>query len=279
MGKRDYYTILGLAKDASDDDIKKAYRKLAMKYHPDRNTDGDKEAAEVKFKELQEAYACLSDPQKKKSYDTYGDSDSQSYGRTYARYEHEDDISEIFKSMFRNHGADNPFGDMFTRGTAGKSYTQQSTPRHTLTMSLEDAFTGKSLRMPGNVSINIPAGVRPGTKFFVDGGIYQVDIKPHAKFKRSNDDLLVDVEISAIEAMLSVEAILDHLDNTKLQFTIPAGIQNGQIVKLGGKGMRNPETDRIGDILVRITVTVPKTLTDEERAFLRTMQRRATLNI
>lgn len=279
MSKRDYYDILGIAKNSSDDDIKKAYRKLAMKYHPDRNTDGDKAAAEVKFKELQSAYECLSDPAKRDAYNKHGhQSTDPNFGqRSTNQWTHTVDINEIFGNMFG--GGHNPFGGMFNGGQPHQQTRREQAPRHQLNITLEDAFTGKSLRLPGNITINVPAGVRPGTKFIVEGAIYQIDIHPHAKFKRANDDLLIDVEITAIEAMLSVEAVLDHLDGSKLQFTIPAGIQNGQIVRLGSKGMKNPESDRVGDMMVRITVTTPKALTDEQKTFLRTMQHRDMLNI
>lgn len=278
MSKRDYYEILGLAKGASDDDIKKNYRKLAMKYHPDRNTDGDPAAAEVKFKELQEAYACLSDPEKKTAYDQYGhQSTDPNFNNGFRhgagpgqQWSHTVDINEIFGNMF---GGGNPFNGMFTQ------HRQQQTQRQFLNISLEDAYTGKQVRLVNGASFNIPAGVRTGTRFIHENVIYQIEVNPHEKFKRSNDDLLVDVEISAIEAILGIEATLDHLSNSKLQFTIPAGIQSGQVVRLGGKGMRNPETDQYGSLMVRITVTTPKNLTEEQVAFLKTMHRRELLEI
>lgn len=275
MSKRDYYEVLGVAKNASDDDIKKAYRKLAMQYHPDRNTDGDKAAAEVKFKEAKEAYECLSDPQKRAGYDQMGHASTDpNFGRGGHHpgshtWTHNVDINEIFGSMF---GGGHPFSGMFNQGRP-----QQQ--RQILTISLEDAYKGKQLRLPAGFTIHVPAGIRSGTRFVHENTIYQVEVQQHHKFKRSNDDLLVDIEITAIEAMLSLEAYLDHLDGSKLQFTIPAGIQSGQIVRLGSKGMKNPEIDSQGDLLVRITVTTPKTLSDEQRAFLKTMQHRETIDI
>lgn len=277
MSKRDYYEVLGVAKDASDDDIKRAYRKLAMKYHPDRNTDGDKASAEIKFKEAKEAYECLSDPQKREAYNRHGHASTDPNfnggfrpgGQQWSTH-HNVDINEIFSSMF---GGGNPFSGMFN---AGQRPQQQ---RQLINISLEDAFTGKQVRLSGGLSFNIPAGIRSGTRFVSENIIYQIDVLQHHKFKRSNDDLLVDIEISAIEAMLGIDAELDHLDNTVLQFAIPAGIQNGQIVRLANKGMKNPESDQRGDLLVRISITIPKTLTDEQKAFLKTMQRREIVNI
>ena len=145
--------------------------------------------------------------------------------------------------------------------------------------SLADAYIGKTISIDGTHSIYIPGGARSGTKFYAEGRTFRVDILPDPKFKRSNDDLLVDVTIDAIEAILGVETILSHLDCVKLQFNIPAGIQPGQIVKLAGKGMKNPETDKVGDILVRITVTIPKVLTDTQKDILKSLTHRSLINI
>ena len=269
MSKRDYYEILGVAKTADDAEIKKAYRSLASKHHPDKGGDT------AKFQELQEAYDNLSDAQKREAYNMHGHNAPQQHAGGPQTWSYNsasgispDQFKEMFGGMFGNH----PFADIFGN-------TQPQRQRHVINMSLEDAYKGKQLRLPAGIAINIPAGVRPGTKFHHDNAIYEVQIQPHAKFKRANDDLLVDVEISAIEAMLSVDALLDHLDGSKLQFTIPAGIQNGQVVRLGNKGMKNPENDRFGDLMIRITVTTPKNLTDAEKTFLKTMKHRESFNI
>lgn len=222
MSKRDYYEILGVAKTADDAEIKKAYRSLASKHHPDKGGDT------AKFQELQEAYDNLSDANKREAYNMHGHNPPQQHagGPQWAHHSNNinpDQFREMFGGMF---GAGHPFADIF-----GQPQPQRQ--RHIINMSLEDAYKGKHLKLPGGIAINIPAGVRPGTKFHHDNAIYEVQIHPHAKFKRANDDLLIDVEINAIEAMLSVEAILDHLDGSKLQFTIPEGIQNGQVVKIG----------------------------------------------
>lgn len=270
MKKTDYYEILGVAKNSPEDEIKKAYRKLAMKYHPDRNADDDKDAAEVKFKEIKEAYECLSDPSRKEQYDRHGHSSAHTNAQQWNQDVNADEFKEMFANMF---GHNSPFGDIFGQ------QTQPQHKRHVVNMSLEDAYKGRVVQLQNGTSFNIPAGVRTGTRIFLDNAIYQINVQPHIKFKRANDDLLIDVEISAIEAMLSVDAQLDHLDDSKLQFTIPAGIQNGQVVRLANKGMKNPETNRFGDLMIRITVTTPRDLTEEQRAFLKTMQHRDLFNI
>jgi len=270
MSKRDYYEVLGLTRGASDDDIKKAYRKLAMQYHPDRNNDADKVVSEAKFKEVKEAYECLSDQQRKSVYDVHGHQENTG-NRPGPQWTHtEVNINDLFKSMFADHpNMDNIFGQQF----------RQQPKRNIINLTLEESYVGKSLRMPGGQTANLPAGVRDGTKFFVDSQIYQIAITPHAKFKRSNDDLLVDVDINAIEAMLGLSSILTHLDNVKLEFTIPAGIQHGQIVRLAAKGMKNPELNQSGDLLIRISVTTPRDLSDAQKALLKTFPQRELIHI
>lgn len=263
MSKRDYYDILGVNRSATDTELKKAYRSLASKLHPDKG------GTTEKFQELQEAYEHLSDPQKREMFNRFGHNASQQTAQTHAHTNmRPDQFSEMFSSMFnRGH-----FSDIFGQ-------PQQQIQRHIVNITLEDAYKGKHLRLPGGISLSIPAGVRHGTKFHAEQALYEVHIQPHLKFKRADDDLLVDVEIGAVEAMLGVDVLLDHLDRTKLQFTIPHGIQHGQVVRLASKGMKNPATDKHGDLMIRISVSIPKTLTDQQKEFLRTMPHRTSFDI
>ena len=112
-----------------------------------------------------------------------------------------------------------------------------------------------------------------------NGVIYVISVRHHNKFKRANDDMLVDIEINSIEAMLGITATLQHLDNSVLQFAIPPGINSGQIVKLSSKGMKNPETERYGDLLVRVSIKTLNSLSDEQKEFLKSMPRRETIDI
>ena len=268
MSKRDYYEILGVAKNSSDDEIKKSYRQLAMKFHPDRNSEA---GAEDKFKEAKEAYECLADPEKRRIYDIHGHTDGSNNAQQWS---HSAGQTAQFEEMFRTFFAQNAG---FNEGFFGQQPRQQTI--HIINISLVDAYIGKTVKIDATTTINIPKGVRSGTKFYADNKLYRIDVQQHHKFKRSNDDLLIDIEINAIEAILGVEALLDHLDNAKLQFTIPPGIQPGQIIKLSAKGMKNPETDRFGDILVRIAIGIPRTLSDSEKAALRTVSHRDSINI
>jgi DnaJ-class molecular chaperone len=266
MSKKDYYGILGLTKDASEDDIKKAYRKLAMKHHPDRNQGGDAKEAEEKFKEVKEAYETLSDSQKRAAYDNGSRNPFQH--NTYTQ-EDADHFKDIFAKVFAERGFD--FDNIHVHSA--------SKPTLSINISLAEAYTGKHIRVDANTVINIPKGIRSGTKLFVNGRLYRVDIAKHPKFQRSNDDLLVDVEINAIEAMLGVNAILEHLDSAMLQFTIPAGIQPGQVIRLANKVIKKPVFDMTGDLMVRINIKIPRGLSDTELASLKAITHRDSINI
>lgn len=270
MSKRDYYEILGVAKNASLDDIKKSYRKLASKYHPDKLDESEKADGEVKFKEAKEAYETLSDPEKRGTYDQYGFKEptnpfahARGQSRTWT-FDNSDEMSHIFEELFKQQGG-------FTR--------TKTQPVTTVTISLKDAYTGRTLKPDAGTTLVIPKGIRPGTRLFAGGRLWQIDIQPDGKFKRALDDLMVEINITAIEAMLGVEATLDHLNDGRFQFSIPAGIQSGQIVKLSKMGMKNPETDHVGDLLVRVGVTIPRDLSEADMLSLRNLPHRDSITI
>ena len=248
---------------------------MASKYHPDRFTGDEAKKNEELFKEAKEAYEVLSDPSRRQVYDVYGHSNSQ--GASYQHQQNpntstwifeqgEDALQEIFKNIFRQNSFDH-----------GNQPQRQQI--HLVTINLADAYVGKAIKIDNLHTVNIPAGVRSGTKFFIDNKLFRIDIAPHPKFKRSNDDLLLDIEISAIEAMLGTNAVLEHLDGVKLQFTIPPGIQHGQIIRLSSKGMKNPEVERVGDALVRISIKIPQGLTDTEKEALKVVTHRSIIDI
>lgn len=256
----DYYKVLGLEKDASAEDIKNKYRRLAMQFHPDRNP-GDA-SAESKFKEIGEAYETLNNPEKREQYDSPVSHHTWAHGAGPNNV----NINDIFKAFHE------------AQFTAPPPQPPKQ-PVNIITITLADAYMGKACKIDNLHALNIPKGVRPGTRFYVDNKIFRVDIYPDSKFKRTDDDLLADVTIDAIEAMIGLDAILTLPNGVKLQFSIPPGIQPGRIVKLSGKGMNNPETDKAGDILVRVTVSIPKLLSDAEKETLRSLTHRSSINI
>lgn len=264
---KDYYSILGIDKSASDEDIKKAYRRLAMKYHPDRNQ-GDK-ASEEKFKEINEAYEKLSNTDSKNEYDSQGMGNGGfAHGSRRTWTFTEDNMGDFFEI----------FGHVFKDGPPGARFNQKRTHK-VVTLTLEEAYVGKTVTINNEITFNIPAGVRSEARVFLNNAMYVINVLPHHKFKRSNDDLLVDTSISGVEAMLGVLANLEHLDGSMIEFTIPAGIQHGQIVKLSKKGFKNPETDRYGDLLIRVSVKTLTDLSEEDRQLLEKLSHRKTLDI
>jgi curved DNA-binding protein len=251
MSFKDHYAVLGLSKTATTDEIKQAYRRLAMKYHPDRNKDPD---AETCFKEIKEAYEALTDP-------GHSQSTAGGFAHRAAQTREFSDLDEILKKYYQ--------AEFFNHA---RDLVQ------VVKITLEDAYHGKKLNVSSGLLV-IPPGIRSGTKIMLNDRLYRVDVIPHQKFKRSEDDLLVDVSISAIEAMIGLDVSLDYFGGSTLQFKIPAGIQPGQVIKLSGKGIKSPEKDKHGDMLVRISVSIPKNLSESEIETVRKLKHNESINI
>jgi curved DNA-binding protein len=301
----DYYEVLGIKKDGSAQDIKKAYRKLAMKYHPDRNK-GDKEAEE-KFKKISEAYAVLSDPEKRKQYDMFGESGFQQ------RYSQEDifrgfDLGDILKEFglgglggnFRTSGGQgSPFETFFFQGGgpgAGRTShhsAQQSVNGSDLTydlaVTLNEVLNGSdksiSLRRESkteNVSVKIPKGIKAGQKLRLAGkgspspyggpsGDLFLIIKeqPHPDFTRDGNNLIIENHIPFSKACLGSDISVKSLEGKELKVKVPAGIQPLAKLRLKGHGLPAGKTGGRGDIFVKIAVDIPKNLTDEQKKLIK----------
>lgn len=289
MNGKDYYQVLGLKKGASGEEIKKAYRKLALKYHPDKNP-GDKEAEE-KFKEINEAYAVLSDPQKKAQYDQFGSTDF------HRKFSQEDifrgfDVGDIFKDM--GFGTEDIFsrifgGGSFQQGTRfrtgrrrGEDYTME------LHISFREAVMGAEKRVAflrdGNreeLSVKVPAGISDGARLRIagkggkgngdglPGDLYlSVKVGTDPVFAREDDDLIVERNINFSEAALGASLEVPTLEGEK-RIKIPAGIQPGTKIRLKGFGASHMGKNTRGDLYVKIGVKVPERLTDAQRKLLK----------
>lgn len=252
-----HYDVLGVAKNATQDDIKKAYRKLAQKYHPDRY-DGDD--AKTKFQEVSNAYKVLKDPQTRAAYDNpQPEGFAFRTGNTGGG-----NINDILREM--------------AESMMGRGGRQQQYPMANVQISLEESYTGTKRTLNGN-EFSIPAGVRSGNQLLVDGFIIVINVARHAKFKRSNDDLLTAIQINAVEAMLGIECNLTNIDGKIIKVKIPAGIQNGKLVRVAGKGMPNPEYQNVrGDLLVQVGIVIPQSLTDEEKECIMKLQHRKSFD-
>lgn len=292
----DYYKTLDVARDASADAIKRAYRKLANKFHPDKNKD-DPQAAE-KFSKANEAYDVLSDPEKRKKYDQLGADwkHGQSFdpppgygsqfrpGQGGFSFQGGDagGFSDFFETLFgqqaRGRGGGAGFEQMFTPpGGHGGGPRMQAAPReqeHELTISLHEAYHGstRQLRMQGpqgdkNLDVRIPPGSTTGTKLRLknDGLVLKLKVTPDPRFELAGRNLTTTVRVMCWDAALGAKADVPTMDGT-LSLTVPPGTASGAKLRLKGKGMPGRRKDDApGDLLVRVMVDVPKTLTDGQR--------------
>lgn len=286
MEYKDYYKILGVPRTVDEKELKKAFRKLAQQYHPDKNP-GDKEA-ERKFKEINEAYTILSDADKRQKYDQFGPQWEQytrsgaggsgGQTRTMSPDEFErifgGEFGDIFQTMF---GGGRPGQQTRRRSTGfdqftGAAQTQQEVP---IQITLDEAFRGTTRVLQTNdgtrMETNIPRGVKSGSKVRMRGVggqgdvMLKVEVLPHADFTRDGDDLRVKVTVDLYTALLGGEARVPTLERP-LVLTVPAGAQNGKLFRLRGQGMPQlKHPDQRGDLLAELTVTLPTNLSDEER--------------
>jgi len=308
----EYYKILGVAKTASADEIKKAYRKLALKYHPDKNPDSKE--AEAKFKEINEAYAVLSDEKKRKEYDMYGAAGFQQ------RYSQEDifrnfDLNDIFKQFgfnmgggggrstfrFSSGGGGNPF-DFFSQGGGGcggggcRNRPQPEKGQdqtYELSVSLDEVLHGAekniSLRRNGsteNVSVKVPKGIESGKRLRLGGkgapspnggppgDLYlKVTVQPDAQFTRDGDNLLLEKQILFSEACLGTTVEIRTLDGKNLKIKVPAGMQPDAKLRIKGQGLPSGPIGERGDLYVKIIAQVPKQLTEEQERLINELAR------
>jgi curved DNA-binding protein len=280
----DYYEVLGVSRDADQDAIRRAYRKLARTYHPDLNSDSD---AEDRFKELGEAYEVLSDPDKRERYDRLGANwrqqeqqapdanfeeffDRQGFGSDDSRVEFSDDL---FERLFGGGGGGGP-------GRRGGGPLRGLDREALLELSLEDALAGGRRRLTldhREIDVNFPAGVRDGQLIRLagqgapgrDGGpagdLYlRIALKPHPNFRpRGRDDLDVDLPVAPWEAALGATVPV-QTPGGAAQVRVPPGSSSGRRLRLRGRGLPMSQGGS-GDLHAIVKITVPKQLSDRER--------------
>ncbi|MCS6836327.1 MAG: J domain-containing protein [Anaerolineae bacterium] len=282
---RDYYKILGVDRSATLDDIKKAYRKQAKKYHPDANPNNPQ--AEARFKEVNEAYEVLSDEAKRQRYDRFGsqwDQVSQSDGSGFSGSGMDfDDLQEILRQAFggagrRRSGGFDPFGE------AGFAIPGQDIEQ-TVEISLREAYEGTQRLLTKadgrQITVSIPKGAQDGTRVRVpgeggpgsggapNGDLYLVvQVAEDPRFERDGDDLIVNVEVDVFTAMLGGEVDVPTMTRP-VKMKIPAGTQGGRKLRLAGKGMpKLRQTDQYGNLYARVVLTIPTHLNNEQRALV-----------
>jgi len=287
MGNKDYYQALGLKKGATPEEIKKAYRKHALKYHPDKNQ-GNKEAEE-KFKEINEAYAVLSDPKKKEQFDQFGASGF------HQRYSQEDifrgfDVGDMFKDM--GYGTDDIFSRIFGAGGDPRARVRARKQRGEdfsmeLPVTFSESYFGAEKRVAfrrGEVreelSVKVPAGVADGAKLRVagkggsgvgggpEGDLYLVvKAGQDAIFTREDDDIVVERSIRMTEAALGTSLDVPTMDGSK-RIKIPAGFQPGTKIRLKGFGFPHMGKTTKGDLYVKVNATFPAELSEAQKKLL-----------
>jgi curved DNA-binding protein len=270
----DYYSTLGIGKNATDDDIKKAYRKLAMKHHPDRGGD------EATFKRISEAYDILSDPQKKQIVDLGGDPKNQgggNYGNSFNQ------------GPFEFHFGGVPPGvdDIFSRFGFGSGFGQRPMRKNrslniNIDVELEEVLTGKELNaeitIPGTnkkrmINISIPAGIESGQQIRYEGMgddglndlrpgdlIVNINVLPHHKFKRDHANIVLEETISVWSAIIGDQLEIKTLDGKSLTITIPPGMQSNTVLSCRGEGLPVMRSNARGNLLISIKVEIPRNL-------------------
>jgi len=301
---KDYYQTLGVARTATPEEIKKAFRKLAREYHPDRAPTATRKAAmEVKFKEINEAYEVLGDPEKRKRYDELGanwDQPQYSRGGGFSGgpfgggggWQQQQGSPQDFEDAFGGAGFSDFFEQFFGRGAGGgggtrpgargKSRRPSGDVEADLRISLEEAVKGSHRQItyrrtahtgesaPHTYNIKIPAGIREGQKIRLagqgNGGDFYLNVRflQHPEFRREGDDLFYDLELAPWEAVLGATIPLQTLDG-KVNLKIKPGTQGGQQLRLNGLGLHNEHGQR-GDLHVIIRVQVPEAPPAAERA-------------
>jgi len=264
----DYYTTLGISKNASDAEIKAAYRKMAMKHHPDRGGD------EKKFKEVNTAYETLSDPQKKQMIDMGVDPNSQ-----HTSYRQ--------GSPFEFHFNTGNFDDIFSNfGFGGRPMRKNKTLNVNIEVTLEDILKGKvidaEIGIPGGVkklvSIEVPPGIENGQQIRYRGMgehtlkdvppgdlIVNIFVREHSIFQRQGDMLMIKKFISPWDAILGADITIETIDNKTLTIGIPAGTQPDTVLSCRGEGLPNMRTKVRGNLLIKIQVEIPKNLNAEQK--------------
>lgn len=289
MAKRDYYEVLGVSKNASDDEIKKAYRKLAVKYHPDKNP-GDKEA-EAKFKEINEAHDVLSDKQKRARYDQFGHagvggaSDGAYGGFSGNPFGGFNYNGQTFNFDFGGGGLDDILGNLFGFGATGGRRPRRGADYQTaVTLTFEEAIFGttKTVTVDGaDLKVKIPAGIDDGMSIRLrgkggpapeggtePGDLYvRVRVKPHKSLTREGAIILSEEKIDMVDAALGCEIDVETVDG-KITMKVPAGTQSGTPFKLSGHGVPFRADGDRGPHIVTVIVETPKNLSRRQKELL-----------
>jgi len=304
MAKRDYYEVLGVSRSASNEEIKRAFKKLARKFHPDVNP-GDK-GAEERFKEISEAYAVLSDGKKRRQYDVQGHS-AFAGGSPWGARGAPQNVEEILKEF----GIGDIFGNIFGGGGRGRSgFWGSSATRgpskgadvnYSMEIGFDDALRGMNStitvpktntqngavrRTTERISVKVPPGVSTGSKIRLagkgepspnggsPGDLFIITrVRPHEYFERKGDNLHLNLPIALGEAVLGTRVEIHTYEGTT-KMTVPPCTQSGQTFRLGGKGAPRLKGSGKGDLYVKVQLKIPPHLDEESREIIREFERK-----
>ena len=282
----DPYKVLGVARDASDEEIRRAFRKLAKQLHPDLNP-SNRAAAEERFKKVSAAYEIIGDPEKRRQYDR-GEIDASGEQRRGFHRAHAGTGPFAGRRTADDFGFGDIFSDLFgaTRGraSAGGFGAQGRDVRYTLDVDFLEAATGvkKRVTMPdgGVLDLAVPEGVADGQILRLKGkgapglrgglagdALIEIKVKPHPNFKRVGEDIEYDLPITIDEAVLGAKVEVPTISG-RVQLTIPKGASSGRVFRLKGKGVRNASNGRTGDQLVSVRIVLPDRIDDKLSYFL-----------
>lgn len=307
MAKRDYYEVLGIARTASADEIKRAHRKLARTLHPDVNKDP---GAPAKFAEVQEAYDVLSDVDKRKKYDQFGHAAAGVGGGgaedMYEQFRRAQGGAGVRPEDFQGGDFGGQFGDVFDqlfggRGPFGRAGGRKRHPEqtkgtdieHPVTLTFEQAARGTSLPLRLNlghsvetIDVKVPAGVKDGSRVRVRGKgdrsggqpgdlFIVVSVTPHQFYKRSGLDVNLDVPLSLYEAMLGTRVTVPTLDGP-VTLTIPPGTGSGAKLRIKGRGIKRGHD--VGDQFCVVKIVLPKNLSEQDKTIIAEWQQKYPLS-
>jgi len=284
--KKDFYEIIGVSKNATKDEIKTAYRKLALKNHPDRNKESD---AEEKFKEINEAYEVLNNSEKKSAYDQFGHAAFEG-GRTgpFGGATHTSQNGP-FNFTYTSTSGDNSFGgsdfsfggfsnpfDIFEQffGSAGAS-RNPGLPTYKIQIDFLEAVNGveKEVEIEGKKKkIKIPAGVDDGQRIKFSDFILYIDVLDNDTFKRDGNDVFITIPISFTQASLGENIEVPGLDGNKIKIKVKAGTQPNTLLRLRGKGIPYINNRARGDFYIRFIVKIPTRLTRQQKQMIKELE-------
>jgi molecular chaperone DnaJ len=288
---KDYYETLGIGKTATADEIKKAYRKLAMKYHPDVNKTKEGEA---KFKEVTKAFEVLSNEEKRKQYDQFGHQAFEQgagqgpfgggAGGPFGGFGGQGGQYGPFTYSYSGGGAQGDFGgfsdpfEIFEQFFGGGFGQSQRRPAYSISISFDEAIHGteKTVTIDGkSQKLKIPAGVDSGNRIRFDTYDVVVDVQQSNKFQRQGYDIVADRELSFAQVAIGGEIEVETVDG-KIKIRVPAGTQPNTLIRLSGKGVKHVRGSGKGDHYVRIKINIPKKLSNKQKELLEEFEKESS---